>query len=167
MRSAILAYPDPRFHQMAEPRPVDDGLRAIGDRLLAATEAARAYGLAAIHIGVLAPVAVISVAEDPAQRDYRVLFNPQILSASGAVEVGPEGSVSLPGVEVEIARPRDAEIGFDDEAGVRQVLTLSGWPARIAQHEIEQVNGIYFLSHLSRLKREMALKKARKLRDAE
>lgn len=162
----LLGYPDPLFHKKAEPRAVDDGLRAIGTRLLAATEAAKAYGLAAIHIGALAPVAVISVAEDPAQRDYRVLYNPVIRSTSGALVAGPEGSVSLPGVEVEISRPEMAVIGFDESEGLSQELTLTGWPVRIALHEIEQVNGIYFLSHLSRLKREMALKKARKLREA-
>ena len=60
----IVAYPDPRLTRKAEPRPLDDSLRAIGNRLLEATRAANAYGLAAVHIGAVAPVVVISADED-------------------------------------------------------------------------------------------------------
>jgi len=156
------SYPDPRFSVRAEPRGVDAGLVAIGQRLLAAVEGVNAYGLAAVHIGAIAPVVVISIAEDSAKRAYRVLYNPRIVECFGPVEPGPEGSVALPGVEVEISRPRAALIAYDDANGERQELRLEGWPARIAQHEIEQMNGVFFLAHLSRLKREMVLKKARK-----
>jgi peptide deformylase len=156
------SYPDPRFSEMAEPRVVDAGLTDIGERLLAAAEATRAYGLAAVHIGAVAPVVVVSIADDPAMRDYRVLYNPRIVETFGPRETGREGSVALPGVEVEISRPFGALIAFDDNEGQAQHLRLEGWPCRIAQHEIEQMNGVFFLTHLSRLKREMLLKKARK-----
>lgn len=162
----IVAWPDPRLTRKAEPRPVDDGLRAIGNRLLEATRAANAYGLAAIHIGAFAPVVVISADEDPAKRDYLVLYNPEIVATAGASIPGPEGSVSMPGVEVEIVRPYTAEISWDDEAGVRQQRHLEGLPARIAQHEIDQMNGVFFLDHLSRLKRDMVLKRWKKRAEA-
>lgn len=155
-------YPDPRLGQKAESRAVDEGLVAIGARLLAAAEEARAYGLAAVHIGAVAPVVVISVADDPARRDYRLMYNPEVIATQGPDETGLEGSVALPGVEVEITRPRHARVAFDDATGFRHEVALEGWAARIALHEIEQMNGVFFLSHLSRLKREMALKKARK-----
>ncbi|HEV2517095.1 MAG TPA: peptide deformylase [Devosia sp.] len=158
----IVDYPDLRLTRKAEPRPVDDGLRAIGNRLLEATRAANAYGLAAVHIGALAPVVVISADEDPARRDYLVLYNPEIVSTDGPNIPGPEGSVSMPGVEVEITRPYAATIAWDDETGTRQQRRFEGLPARIAQHEIDQVNGVFFLEQLSRLKREMVLKKWKK-----
>lgn len=158
----IVGYPDPRLTRKAEPRPVDDGLKAIGNRLLEATKAANAYGLAAVHIGAVAPVVVISADEDPSKRDYVVLYNPEILATDGPTVPGPEGSVSMPGVEVEIVRPYVAEVAWDDETGTRQQRRLEGLPARIAQHEIEQMNGVFFLERLSRLKRDMVLKKWKK-----
>ncbi len=158
----IVAWPDPRLTRKAEPRPLDDGLRAIGNRLLEATRAANAYGLAAVHIGVVAPVVVISADEDPSKRDYLVLYNPEIVATDGPTIAGPEGSVSMPGVEVEILRPYAAEIAWDDDTGTRRQRRFEGLPARIAQHEIDQVNGTFFLERLSRLKRDMVLKKWKK-----
>lgn len=158
----IVGYPDPRLSRKAEPRPLDDGLRAIGNRLLEATRAANAFGLAAVHIGAVAPVVVISADTDPAKRDYLVMYNPEIVSTAEATASGPEGSVSMPGVEVEIVRPVWAEIAWDDASGTRQQRRLEGLPARIAQHEIDQLNGVFFLDRLSRLKRDMALKKWKK-----
>lgn len=162
----IVAWPDPRLTRKAEPRPLDDGLRAIGNRLLEATRAANAYGLAAVHIGPVAPVVVISADEDPSKRDYLVLYNPEIVATDGPTIPGPEGSVSMPGVEVEILRPYAAEIAWDDDAGTRQQRRFEGLPARIAQHEIDQLNGTFFLERLSRLKRDMVLKKWKKRGDA-
>ncbi|KQU98925.1 peptide deformylase [Devosia sp. Root105] len=158
----IVGYPDPRLTRKAEPRLLDDSLRAIGNRLLEAPRAANAYGLAAVHIGAVAPVVVISADEDPAKRDYLVLYNPAIVSTDGPSIPGPEGSVSMPGVEVEITRPYAAEIAWDDETGARQQRRFEGLPARIAQHEIDQVNGTFFLERQSRLKRDMVLKKWKK-----
>jgi peptide deformylase len=158
----IVGYPDPRLSRKAEPRPLDDGLRAIGNRLLEATRAANAFGLAAVHIGAVAPVVVISADTDPAKRDYLVMYNPEIVTIADTTATGPEGSVSMPGVEVEIVRPVWAEIAWDDASGARQQRRLEGLPARIAQHEIDQLNGVFFLDRLSRLKRDMALKKWKK-----
>ena len=139
-------------------------MRAIGARLRAAAEAANAYGLAAVHIGAVAPVAVISVAADPEKRDYLVLFNPEVLWLGDGTEEGPEGSVSMPGLQVPVLRSSRARIAYDDETGTRQELELAGLPARIAQHEIDQVNGTFFLDRLSRLKRDMAIKRWKKSR---
>jgi peptide deformylase len=158
----LVLYPDARLTQRALPRQVDNGLRAIGVRLLEAAKAAQAYGLAAVHMGAVAPVVVISVDADPTKRDYLLLYNPEILSVADETATGPEGSVSMPDVQVEIARPVWAEVAFDDEDGVRQMRRFEGLPARIALHEVEQMNGLFFLSRLSRLKREMVLKKWKK-----
>jgi peptide deformylase len=129
--------------------------------LLAAAIAAKAYGLAAVHIGEVAPVVVIS--GDGTERDYRLLFNPQIAAVAAETARGEEGSVSLPGLVVEIERPVWAEIAHHAEAGMARTTRFEGFAARVALHEIEQMQGIFFLERLSRLKRDMALKKARKL----
>lgn len=158
----LVLYPDNRLSQKAEPRPVDDALQAIGAGLLDAAKAAQAYGLAAVHMGDVAPVVVISADPDPARRSYLLLYSPEVLAVADEAIVGPEGSVSMPDVQVEIMRPVWAEIAFDDGSGTRQTRRFEGLPARIALHEIEQMNGIFFLSHLSRLKRDTVLKKWKK-----
>lgn len=144
------------------PREVDSSLSAIGDRLRRAAEAAQAHGLAAVHIGAVAPVVVVSVAGDRTKRDYQVFYNPEVLAVADETESGTEGSVSLPDIQVDVVRPVWAEVGFYDERGERQSIRLEGFAARVAQHEIDQMNGIFFLERVSRLKRDMALKKWKK-----
>jgi len=158
----ILLYPDPRFAQPAQPRPLDAALLEAGAQLLATASHHRAYGLAATHIARVEPVVVVSLGP-PESRDYHLLFNPQILSQSSETAPGPEGSVSLPGIEIDIVRPISVVIAHDDAAGLRHELSLSGFAARIAQHEIDQMNGIFFLDRVSRLKRDAALRRFRKL----
>ncbi|SFV31609.1 peptide deformylase [Devosia crocina] len=160
--SDFIVFPDPRLSMSAHRRPVDDALLEVGRRLLAAARRVNAYGLAAVHIGVVEPVVVVSVAASEA-RDYRVLYNPAVLSTVGPEETGLEGSVSMPGIEVAISRPRDARLRFDDESGEGQELALSGFAARVAQHEIDQMNGVFFLNRLSRLKRDAAIRRFNKV----
>jgi peptide deformylase len=158
----FIHYPDPLLGRRAEPRPVDEHLRAIGASLLRAATEVHAYGLAAAHIGELAPVALVSLG-DPSGRSYCLLYNPRILSTAGPDLPGKEGSVSMPGIEVDVVRPESACIGYQDANGHPVELGLSGFAARVAQHEIDQVNGVFFLSRVSRLKREAAIKRFSKL----
>ena len=160
--AAFITYPDARLTQIAVSRPLDDALRSVGADLLSAAQGAQAYGLAAAHIGEVAPVVVISLS-DPASRDYHVLYNPRILATDGPEVAGKEGSVSMPGIEVEVVRPEQVRIGFDDENGNPLETDLSGFAARVAQHEIDQMNGVFFLSRVSRLKRDAAIKRFAKL----
>jgi peptide deformylase len=104
----------------------------------------------------------VVISGDPEGRDYLLLFNPTVTAVATATEPGEEGSVSLPGVRVSIDRPIWAEINYMDAAGQRQTARFERFAARVALHEIEQMNGVFFLMKLSRLKREMVLKKARK-----
>lgn len=157
----VVIYPDACLSARAVVRQVDEALRDAGQALLATAERLQAYGLAAAHIGLVEPVVVISLGAVET-RDYRILFNPEILALSGDEAAGTEGSVSLPGIEVDVTRASAAEIGFDDADGLRQSLALEGFAARVAQHEIDQVNGIFFLDRLSRLKRDAALRRFRK-----
>jgi peptide deformylase len=137
-------------------------MRAAVEQLLAAAEAARAYGLAPGHIGLDEPIVVVSVANDTSRRDYRVMFNPFVVETSPETEMGTEGSVSLPGVEVAISRPVWAVIAYDTAAGERTTERVEGFVARCCLHEIEQMNGVFFLSRLSRLKRDAVLRRFKK-----
>lgn len=105
---------------------------------------------------------MVVVSGETEPRGYRLLFNPRIVAASETVTKGEEGSVSLPGVRVEIDRPIWVDIAYMDGEGAGRSARFEGFLARVAIHEIEQMQGIFFLSRISRLKREMALKRARK-----
>jgi peptide deformylase len=106
---------------------------------------------------------VVVVSGDPDGRDYLLLYNPTVKAVANETEAGEEGSVSLPGVRVSIDRPVWAEVSFMDADGKPQTARFERFAARVALHEIEQMNGVFFLQKISRLKRDMALKKARKL----
>lgn len=159
----FLLYPDPRLRRAAAPRPVDVLMRNIGETLYAAASEVQAYGLAAVHLGEVEPLIVISLAPDRSSRDYRILFNPEIILASDQLDSALEGSVSMPGVEVQIVRANSVELSYDDAVGVRHTMHLEGFAARIAQHEIDQMNGIFFIDRLSRLKRDMTIRRYNKM----
>lgn len=155
----FVTYPDPVLAARAEAAPVDARLLEIGERLKSAAKEARAYGLAGAHIGEAAPVVVLNVAPEAAAPDYRLFFNPRVVAVADDTESGTEGSVSLPGVEVAVERPVWAEIAWQDADGIARTERFDGFVARCALHEIEQVEGVFFLERVSRLKREMVLKK--------
>lgn len=135
----------------------------VGDRLLAAAASAQAYGLAGIHIGELEPVIVVRNEQDTVSELYSVYFNPVVINLTDQRTPGLEGSVSLPGIEVQIVRSPLVALAYDDAQGDRHSIELQGFQAKIAQHETDQVNGIFFLDRLSRLKKDMALRKFHKL----
>jgi len=126
---------------------------------VAAARQAQAFGLAGVHIGEVAPVIVLNAAPDAATAEYRIYFNPRIDVVAPETAAGEEGSVSLPGIRLPVLRPVWADMSYDDAAGVRHRERLEGFLARCALHEIDQVEGVFFLERVSRLKREMALKK--------
>lgn len=160
----FVTYPHAALTRKAAVRPVDAAMLAAGERLAEAARSVQAYGLAAAHLGLDEPLVVISVASDTTQRDYRLLYNPQVVLASAETSVGPEGSVSLPGIEVPVERATWVELVYDDADGAGQTARFEGFVARVAQHEIDQMNGVFFLSRVSRIKRETALRKFEKSR---
>lgn len=160
----FVIWPHPALTRPAPPRPVDAAMRAAGARLQAAAEEVHAYGLAAAHLGLAEPLVVVSLAADGQGRDYRVLFNPRIVAFGPQVAMGAEGSVSMPGIEAPVERATAIDLAFDDADGLRHSLHLEGFPARVAQHEIDQMNGVFFLGRLSRLKRDTAIRKFEKSR---
>lgn len=136
---------------------------AAGAAVLEAAQEAQAYGLAAAHLGLDEPLVVVSIINDTKQRDYQILYNPRIAEFTGDAVPGVEGSVSMPGIEVSITRPTEVLVAYQDDQGVSQIRRLAGFAARIALHEIDQMKGIFFLERLSRVKRDMAMRRFRKL----
>lgn len=160
----FVIYPHAALAKPATSRPVDMAMIESGAALLAAASEVQAYGLAAAHLGHDQPLVVISTAAANEPRDYRVLYNPEIIARSDETAMGAEGSVSMPGIEAPIERALWVDIAYDNADGTRVTSRLDGFVARVAQHEIDQMNGLFFLGRLSRLKRDTAIRKFEKSR---
>jgi peptide deformylase len=158
----IVLYPDPRLRAKAEPVAVfDDALRALSEDLVDTMTAAPGVGITAPHVGVLTRLVVIRLEPADAPRIY---VNPQIISLSSETVRHTEGSVSMPGVTEEIERPARVRVAYRDLAGTVHEAEEEGFMAVCLQHEIDQLDGIFWIDRLSRLKRERAVKRYEKLR---
>ena len=157
----LLTYPDPRLRTVAEPVVVfDDGLAALAADLVAAVESVPAIGLAASHLGVLRRVIAVRPSNGAAVRVY---VNPLIEWFSAETMVNEEGSVAMPGVSAEVERPRAVRVVYCRLDGTRDAEAADGFHAAVLQHEIDQLDGVFWIDRLSRLRRERLLKRYRKL----
>lgn len=157
----ILRYPDRRL--MAPARPVtafDDGLRELAQDLLDTMRAAPGIGITAPHIGV--PLRVV-VLELDAKAGPHTYVNPEITWASPEMILHREGSVSMPGVSDEVQRHAQVRISYRDIDGNVQNEEADGFRAVCHQHEIDQLDGMFWIQRLSRLKRERLVKKFEKM----
>ena len=157
----IVRYPDPRLALSAQPvTAFDDALRELARDLLDTMHAAPGIGITAPHIGVSLRVVVLEL--DPAD-GARTYVNPEIVWASPETMLHPEGSVSMPGVSDEVSRHARIRIHFRDLDGNFQTEESDGLRAVCHQHEIDQLDGMFWLQRLSRLKRERLIKRFEKL----
>ena len=157
----ILILPDPVLRRVAEPVPVvDDRIKSLAADMLETMYAAPGIGLAAPQIGILERVIVCDVAtgeeDEPAPM---VLVNPEILEKSEETSVYEEGCLSIPDYTEDVERPARVTVSFLDREGARQTVEADGLLATCLQHEIDHLNGVLFIDHLSRLKRERVVKK--------
>lgn len=158
---SIRRYPDPALKsRCAAVTTFDAGLKALADSLHAAMTAAPGVGITAAHCGILQRVVVLDLAELGGRRDY---VNPELLSASNETMEHTEGSVSMLGMTDTVIRPRRVDIRYRTLDGAERLETLEGFAAICMQHEIDQLDGIFWIQRLSRLKRERLLKKWDKL----
>jgi peptide deformylase len=159
----ILTAPDPRLKQVSKPvERVDDEIRALMDDMAETMYAAPGIGLAAIQIGVPKRVIVVDIDQDTKGRAPFFLANPQIVWRSEEVATFEEGCLSVPEEYEDVERPARARVRFLDENGELRERDLDGLLATCIQHEIDHLDGILFIDHLSRLKRGMILRRAEK-----
>jgi len=157
----IIRYPDPRLALVAEPVTMFDGaLRELADDLLETMHAAPGIGITAPHIGVALRVVVLDL--DPVD-GARTYINPEIVWASPEMIMHQEGSVSMPGVNDDIERHARVRISYQDVHGNGQSEESQGLRAVCHQHEIDQLNGVFWIRRLSRLKRERLIERFEKL----
>ena len=166
----ILTAPDPRLKAVStDVATVDAEIRKLVDDMTESMYAAEGIGLAAVQIGVAKRVIVIDLDQKEGKKNPRAFINPKILWASEETAVFEEGCLSVPEIWDDVERPARIKAEYLDRDGDKQVLEADGLLATCLQHEMDHLNGILFIDHLSRLKRSMALRKltkAKKLKAA-
>lgn len=166
----IIETPDPVLRQVSAPvEAVDAAVRALIDDMFETMYAAPGIGLAAIQVGVPQRVLVIDLQEPeeeegPAVRKPLVFVNPQIMEASPTIQAYSEGCLSVPEMYAEVERPDRIRARWLDRDGTAHEEELEGLLAICLQHEIDHLEGVLFIDHLSRLKRDMLLRKLAKAR---
>ncbi len=156
----ILIIPDKTLKMISKPvERVDDELRKFLDDMCATMYAAPGIGLAAVQVGVLKRAVVIDVSRDEDAREPMHFINPEITWVSDELSTYDEGCLSIPEIYEEVERPSRCRVKFLDYEGAEQEMECEGLLSTCIQHEVDHLNGILFLDHLSRLKRDRITKK--------
>ena len=159
----LIILPDTKLRLVSAPLgQVDDALRKLMDDMVETTRAAPGIGLAAIQIAEPIRVVVIDLAkkDEPPQPQYFV--NPEIVWSSDERSVYEEGCLSIPEYYEEVERPASVRARFLDREGKRQEMLAEGLLATALQHEIDHLDGVLFIDHISKLKRDRVIKKFQK-----
>jgi len=159
----LIILPDPLLRQQSQPlAQIDAPALRLAQDMLETMYQAPGIGLAAIQIGVAVRLLVLDVASKDAPPDPRIFFNPEILWTSDERNIYEEGCLSIPDYYAEVERPSLIRVRYVDVQGQSQEIEADGLLATCLQHEIDHLNGVLFIDHISRLKREMVIKKFRK-----
>lgn len=166
MAGAPLVYlPDPKLRLVsAEVSTSDADVKALVKTMYETMYDASGIGLAAIQIGVPKRVVTIDLAGKDEEPQPLTLINPEIVSASEALQSYEEGCLSIPEYYEEVERPAEVTVRYLDETGAVRELSAGGLLAVCVQHEIDHLNGVLFIDHISRLKRDRVVKKFEKAR---
>ena len=158
----IVKIPNPVLRQIAKPvEEITDGVRQLLDDMTATMYDAPGIGLAAPQINVSQRLVVIDCGNDDLPALYKMV-NPEIIALSEEHSVLEEGCLSIPDQTAEVKRPTEVSIRYLDETGATQKLTADGLLAACIQHEIDHLNGVLFIDHISRLKRDMIIRRVMK-----
>ncbi|MCH4548411.1 peptide deformylase [Rhizobium changzhiense] len=156
----LIILPDPVLRQLSKPiERVDSDLQRLADDMLETMYDAPGIGLAAIQIGVPRRMLVIDIAREGEEKQPQVFINPEIVKSSDERSVYEEGCLSIPDYYAEVERPAVVSVKYLDGNGKEQTVEADGLLATCLQHEIDHLNGVLFIDYISRLKREMVIKK--------
>ncbi|MGA2044615.1 MAG: peptide deformylase [Roseiarcus sp.] len=167
----ILILPDPRLRMVCAPVVrIDDSLRALMDDMVETMHAAPGIGLAACQVGELTRVVVLDVAKKDEAPAPLFLANPEIVWSSPELSVYEEGCLSIPEYYEDVERPASVRARFLDRDGAQREILAEGLLATALQHELDHLDGVLFIDHISKLKRDRVTKKfikQAKLRESE
>jgi peptide deformylase len=156
----IIILPDKRLRQKSEPvKAVDAALRALVDDMLETMYKAPGVGLAAIQVGVPKRVVTIDTAKKDEPKSPQVFINPEVVWSSEEKNTYEEGCLSIPEYYEEVERPSEVKVRFMDLDGKSREIAANGLLATVLQHEIDHTNGVLFIDHISKLKRDRVIKK--------
>ena len=160
MLRKILIEPDPILRKKCDPlETVNAETKKLMDDMLETMYAAPGIGLAAVQIGILKRLVVIDISKEKDQKKPLFLVNPEIKYQSDNTSTHEEGCLSIPGYFAEIKRPAECHVDYIDYYGKPKKLKAKGLLATCIQHEIDHLNGKLFIDYLSKLKKDMIIKK--------
>lgn len=156
----LVILPAPQLRLTSAPiARVDDGVRKLAEDMLETMYAAPGIGLAAVQVGEMTRLITIDVSHDEDAKEPRVFINPEILWKSEDLSVYEEGCLSIPDFYEEVERPARIRVRYTNLAGEPEELETDGLLATCLQHEIDHLEGVLFIDHISRLKRDRVTKK--------
>ena len=159
-RLSIIVAPDPRLKIISKPvEKVDGRVRALMDDMLETMYMAPGVGLSAVQAGVPERIIVIDVAKDPDPPAPVRLVNPEIIWQADEIALAEEGCLSLPEYYADVERPAAVEVRYLDENGETRTIKAEGLLSTVLQHEMDHLEGILFVDHLSAIKRGIILRK--------
>jgi peptide deformylase len=156
----LIILPDPILREVSKPiETMDSEVKKLADDMLETMYDAPGIGLAAIQIGVARRMLVLDVSKDGEDKQPLVFINPEIVASSNTRSVYEEGCLSIPDYYAEVERPATITVKHLDRDGKEQVTEADGLLATCLQHEMDHLNGVLFIDHISKLKREMVIRK--------
>ena len=162
-KKQILIIPDPLLRKVSEPvSSVNTEIKNLMDDMLETMYAAPGIGLAAVQIGVLKRIIVIDLSKEGEKKTPLFIVNPEITFKSNELISYEEGCLSIPNQFAEVKRPSSCKVNFLDYNGKKSEINADGLLATCIQHEVDHLNGILFIDHLSKLKKDLIIKKTKK-----
>jgi peptide deformylase len=159
----VITLPDSKLRLASAPvTTVDASIRALLDDMLETMYDAPGIGLAAVQIGVMQRLVTIDTAKQEEPRNPLFLVNPEVTWRSEATSVYEEGCLSIPEYYEEVTRPEKVRVRFLDRDGNPQEIEADGILATVVQHEIDHLDGVLFVDHISKLKRDRVIRKFQK-----
>ena len=156
----ILILPDKRLRQLSKPvAKLDSAARKLIDDMFETMYAAPGIGLAAIQVGEPKRIVVMDLAKKDEEKQPQVFVNPEVVKASDDKNVHEDGCLSIPEYYEEVERPARVTVSYLDIDGKKREVEATGLLATCLQHEIDHLNGVLFIDHLSKLKRDRVIKK--------
>lgn len=159
----LVYAPNEIFRKKAEIiTEITEEIKLLAHDMLHTMYVERAIGIGANMVGVLKQIAVVDLQENGIRKPL-IMINPKIISVSSQTQIFQESSICFPYISAEITRPSEIEVEFKDIEGTQHNNKYEGFLATVIQHEIDYLNGVTFLDHLSKLKKDMLLKKMQKM----
>ena len=160
----LVLLPDPILREVSKPVDrVDEAVRKLASDMLETMYDAPGVGLAAIQVAEPLRMLVVDIAGKDEPKAPQVFVNPVVLDRFGAPNVYEEGCLSIPDIYADVERPSEIALEYVDLDGKKQEIKADGLLATVLQHEIDHLDGVLFIDHISKLKREMVIRKFRKL----